>query len=146
MKLLYKVLITIILLGILLFIVNGYSNRIDPVVDAARFSYHNNELVEIEGTVYEQLNDREFYFNIFGFEKPVLVISKSIQLGRLPENQISSLSIQGFFNSDGIFYLTNYRVAYFIILKYIISFIAFIWFIFIFFSEWKLTWRGFKDA
>ena|SRR3989344_9053241 len=50
------------------------------------------------------------------------------------------------FKKDGIIKLIdyhNYNYNYFL---YVISFFAFVVFIVIFFKEWKITLRGFKDA
>lgn len=50
------------------------------------------------------------------------------------------------FRKDGIIELIDYHNYNYNHLLYILSFIAFIIFLILFFKEWKITFRGFKDA
>ena len=50
------------------------------------------------------------------------------------------------YRKDGVIELIDYHNYNYNYLLYGVSFIALLIFIMIFFKEWKITWRGFKDA
>ncbi len=51
-----------------------------------------------------------------------------------------------YYRKDGVIELIDYHHYNYNYLLYVVSFLAFIIFLIIFFNEWKVTWRGFENA
>ena len=130
---------------LLILSVRHYANQPNILKDIREGIFHPDVMVELEGTTVEIIDDMTFKFEVFGFDEPVIVVLDKLLSISLPTSDLHSAIIWGRFDSEGIFHLIDYRVSYFQVIKYITSFIGFVWFLFLFFNEWKLTWKGFEE-
>ena len=87
----------------------------------------------------KNISNDHFYFEWGSHD--IKVIGSGIQMPVLGETVVYLN-----FRKDGIIELIDYHNYNYNYVLYILSFFAVIWFIIIFFNEWKITRRGFENA
>ncbi len=144
LKIIGKIALLVVLVFLLAWSMRNYLTGENPIKEASQGIYHPGWDIELEGTIYENINNSAFYFDVFGFNKPILVTFEQRDQP-FPDSKLHTLAIWGSFYYDGTFYMKEGRITYFHITKYIVSFIGLIWFLVIFFKEWKITIKGFEE-
>lgn len=143
---LYRLGIIIVLLAAIWLSINYfYEDRMaeSVAVKAMQGIYDPTEYTELQGHFVKYLIDG-YMFAPLGFGKQIRIVDESGISQKIPL-LVDSL-VWGYFDDTGLFHAASIRIQYTEMWKLIVSGLGFIWFLFIFFKEWKITWMGFESA
>ena len=139
MKLLFSFIGMVGLILLSMFSLTQYNDYYPSVKD---FNENPEKYDQLLTEQYGRIKEfREEGFILLLGDEEILVKSKSI---RKPIQ--GTLSILGTFHKEGFIELHDFHYFDYNNSKYVISIIGLIMFLFIFFKEWKITSRGFKNA
>lgn len=140
-----------------------YLEQSNPLKSAAHGYYDPSIMLDFEIRNIELINETHGYVKASGFNNFIITNSDTyyprfhtveltdnllVTSSSLPtvQSKHHTIELYGFFDHDGVFHLVEYRIIKWHIFKYILSFIAFLWFLGIFFREWRITRWGFRSA
>lgn len=123
-----------------------FVNTDNIVKKSARGEPIQGYMLSMEGIPTRNIDNMTFYYKVFGFDQEFKVISDYPLKSPPPTSNLHRMSIYGYFDANGDFHMTTYRVYWFNFMRYTLSFLGLVWFVVIFFKQWKLTARGFEHA
>jgi len=99
---------------------------------------YNGFKTEYVGTIINKTND---YFYLKSENTEIKVLYSNVR-----EPKFGQIRVYGIFEKEGYIRALDVQYHDYNFLKYILSLAGFVWFIIIFFREWKITKRGFENA
>ncbi len=140
----FKTILFLILCIGLTRLVVDYISQPDDVKSAIHGEYDPSKKLELMGFATEHQSPGRFEFIAFGFDQNIVVVHNFHT--KFPTSKWHNVVIWGTFDNKGVFHLIDYRISWFQVIKYILSFIGLIWFMLLFFEDFKITKKGIKDA
>ena len=139
MKKIYYIIALVLLVSMMYYSYTAHSRYYPSISDFVKDpEKYDNVLTEQQVQVYNITPDS--FMTRFGNDE---VLVKYPNLKRPKYGQVTFL---GYYKKEGFIQATAIRYSNYNYGKYVFSFIGLFILLFIFFREWKITSRGFKDA